>query len=260
MKTYPFKTSGYLLAASLLLITACEKALMNNTDTSATSFSSAPIVLVIDEESIDNGNPPNNFSETEVNDQLATVGLRQPLRYFQNNVGREIELFTGEVGDEGWHAIKTIPGSWINAGPSGNGTRNFLEAGPGLGRNGTEDLLDKIPDLTPLRATGLKMLIGQTIIAVVFDSDVAINYSPLNGSLKGANLGLVALEVKEVRRRTDGSTGSLPVVKVKILDVSVVASAALKLFANVPVPSSSSEPFDVSPLASVPAVATIDAK
>nr|WP_290940715.1 hypothetical protein [Haliscomenobacter sp.] len=46
-------------------------------------------------------------------------------------------MYTGEVGDEGWHALKTIPNSWINAGPSGNGLLNFLAPGPGLG--GGED-------------------------------------------------------------------------------------------------------------------------
>lgn len=210
------------------------------------------VILLIDEESIDNSNPPNNFSETDVNDQMAKIGQRQTLRYFSNNVGKTITLYTGEVGDEGWHALKTIPSTWKTAGPTTNGTRNFLLAGTGLGGgNDPEKYLDKIPDVTPLRATGIKMLTGKTILAVVYDSDVAINYGPLYGSLKGDNLGVVAFDVLEVRKRTDGSSGSLPSVTIRIRSVSEVSSTTLKLFSNAPVPKSSSEPFDINPPVSV---------
>lgn len=210
---------------------------------------SEAILMVIDEESIDNGKQPNNFSETDVNDQIARVGQRATLRYFQNNVGRTIDLFSGEVGDEGWHAIKTIPQSWITAGPTNFGSRNFLQAGPGLGggTNNPEILLDKVPNVTPLRAAGLKMLVGKTVLAVVQDADASTNYNPLNSNLQGANLGLVALKVMDVRKRTDGSTSSLPRVTVKIMSVEAAKAATLKLFSNAPIPQSSSVPFDVTP-------------
>lgn len=230
-------------------------------DNDSTTNITESIFLVIDEESIDNGNLPNNFSATDVNDNKAEVGVRQTLKYFKDNVGKTITLYTGEVGDEGWFALKTIPGSWKSAGPTDNGARNFLQAGPGLGRgeDDKENLLDKIPDVTPLRAEGLKMLTGRTIIAVVYDGDVGMNYGPLSGSLKGANLGLVALEVLEVKKRTDGSTGSLPRVKVKIVSVGAAEDAALKLFKNAPVPRSSSEPYDTHPPTDTPAISLSDA-
>jgi hypothetical protein len=219
------------------------------------------VFLLIDEESIDNGNKPNNFSETDVNDQIATIGQRQTLRYFKNNVGKVITLYTGEVGDEGWHALTTVPSSWMQAGPTNNGTRNLLLAGPGLGGgNDQEKLLDKIPGVTPLRATGLKMLTGTTVLALVYDSDISINYSPLNGSLKGENLGLVAFDVLEVRKRTDGSSGSLPAVKIRIRAVSEASAASLKLFSNAPKPRSSSEPFDINPPVTVTAPVLTDAQ
>ncbi|HOY18848.1 MAG TPA: hypothetical protein PLC89_16210 [Haliscomenobacter sp.] len=209
----------------------------------------AAVFLVIDEESIDNGNEPNNFSERDVNDQLAEVGIRQSLRYFQNNVGEQIDLYTGEVGDEGWHALKTIPNSWINAGPSSNGLLNFLAAGPGLGggEDDREVLLDKIPNVTPLRATGLAMLKGKTVVALVYDGDISINYAPLNGNLMGANLGLVAFDVLEVSERKDGSSSSLPRVSIRIRSVTDVSALPLALFSNAPLPKSSSEPFDIVP-------------
>jgi hypothetical protein len=233
-----------------------------STTAAAGTTASESVLLVIDEESIDNGNAPNNFSETAVNDQIARVGQRQTLRYFRENVGRTIDLFTGEVGDEGWHALRSIPSSWISAGPTGNGARNFLQAGPGLGggSDDTEVLLDKIPGVTPLRARGLKMLTGKTVLAVVYDGDVSINYDPVNGNLQGANLGLVALEVIDVRKRTDGSSGSLPRVRVKIADVSKATAAQIKLFSNAPVPRSSSEPFDVTPPTTVPAITLSNAR
>lgn len=223
----------------------------------------AAILLVIDEESIDNGNEPNGFSDVDVNDQMAELGVRDQLRYFRNNVGRTVDLYTGEVGDEGWHALKTIPGSWRSAGPTDNGAMNYILAGPGLGSPDRDDdreaYLDKIPHVTPLRAAGLTMLIGQTVLAVVYDSDVSINYSPLNGSLKGASLGLVALRVVDVRERRDGSTGSLPRVTVEILDSDEIRAWPLYLFSNAPVPRSSSEPYDTVPPGAVDAPVLIPA-
>ena len=215
------------------------------------------VFLLIDEESIDNGNPPNDFSEVDVNDQLAEVGVRLQLRYFRDNVGRTIDLFTGDVGDEGWHALKTVPSSWRSAGPTDNGTRNYLAPGPGLGAADPDDdrevLLDKIPDVTPLRATGQAMLVGHAVCAVVYDSDVSINYSPLLGNLMGANLGIVAFEVLEVHERRDGSTGSLPRATIRILDADETCAGPLVRFANAPVLASSSEPYDVAPPAAPPA-------
>lgn len=248
--------------ALILMVTACEKD-TGQTGNPDEDDATAAILLIIDEDSIDNGNPPNDFSETEVNDQLATIGLRSPLRYFADNVGKTIDLHTGQVGDEGWYALKTIPNSWKNAGPADNGARNYLAPGPGLGAAQPDDdrevLLDKIPNVTPLRATGLAMLTGETVLAVVYDSDISINYSPLQGNLMGANLGMVAFEVLDVRERTDASSSSLPSVTIRILEVSPVLDLPLHLFSNAPQPQSSSEPFDIAPPASAPAADLIPA-
>ena len=210
------------------------------------------VVLVIDEDSIGNGIGPNFFLDTEVNDDIADIGLRAPLPAFSGiNVGNHITLFTGEVGDEGWFALKTVPASWTNAGPSGQGLRNFLLAGPGLGSpdadGDRESLLDKVPDVTPLRATGLTKLEGFGVCAVVFDSDLSINYDPLDGSLKGDNLGIVAFRVLSVTARTDGSSSSLPKVDIKILNPEDTCAKPLAMLQGAPAPESSSEPFDVTP-------------
>jgi uncharacterized repeat protein (TIGR01451 family) len=206
------------------------------------------VFLVIDEDSIDNGIAPNFFSATDVNDQIAAIGLRLQLAFFAANPGMTIVLHTGSVGDEGWFAPKTIPASWVAAGPTSDGVQNFLTPGPGLGAPpDPESLLDKIPDVTPLRATGLELLEGRQVCAVVYDSDISINYNPLDGSLKGANLGIVAFEVISVDQFIGGSSGSLPTVTLKILDADEVCAGPLTLFTEAPAPTSSSEPFDIDP-------------
>ncbi|MCB7480742.1 hypothetical protein [Christiangramia sediminis] len=214
------------------------------------AFDNSEIVfLLIDEDAIDNGNEPNNFSETDVNDNIADIGQRQTLKYFQDNIGRVIDLYSGQVGDEAWFALKSIPDSWITTGPTSNGLQNYLTPGPGLGAPGDdrEVLLDEIPNVTPLRAAGLKMLEGETVYAVVYDSDISINYDPIEGNLQGDNLGIVAFDVIDVTARNDGSSSDLPRVTIRIRNAIEIAEMNLALFSNAPVPESSSEPLDITP-------------
>jgi hypothetical protein len=196
-----------------------------------------------------------------VNDQIAQIGQRQILEYFQNNVGKEITLYSGQVGDEGFFAPKTIPGSWISTGPTNSGIDNYLTPGPGLGASGDnpEILLDKTPDVEPLRATGLKMLQGKTVYAVVYDNDISINYSLKQGNLQGANLGVVAFDVLNVTERTDGSTSALPKVAIRIRNAEEIGQLQLNHFSNAPVILSSSEPMDIIPPANAPGIVVIPA-
>jgi len=120
-------------------------------------------------------------------------------------------------------------------------------------------LLDEIPDVTPLRATALAALIGESVYALVYDSDISINYSPLEGNLQGANLGVVAFEVLDVQERTDGSSSSLPKVTVRIKNPQITTATTLFLYQNAPAPTSSSEPFDIVPPANPPAIQVVPA-
>lgn len=88
---------------------------------------------------------------------------------------------------------------------------------------------------------------GSTVCAVVYDSDISINYGPLNGSLKGANLGTVAFQVLAVTELTGYSSSSLPKVEILIVDAGTVCGGPLTLFTDAPEPRSSSEPFDTVP-------------
>lgn len=217
-----------------------------------------PYFLILDEDAIDNGSPPNFFSETDVNDDLAALARRTELRFFDLNKGDIIKLHSGTVGDEGWFAVKVIPNSWAAAGPTSSGLENYMgnnrlpyphNVGPGLGTGeDPEVLLDQIPLITPLRATGLDLLVGSRVCAVVYDGDIGINYGPLTGNLQGHNLGTVAFEVLDVRELPDYSTGSLPEVTIRILDANKFCQARFQqLFLNAPEPESSSEPFDTVP-------------
>jgi uncharacterized repeat protein (TIGR01451 family) len=235
------------------------------------------VFLVIDEDCIDNTSPgyylpPNTgqgikgrtFKASHVNDDLAAVGLRTPLRYFNTptNFGRRIILRSGQVGDEGLFAVKEWPDTWVTTGPTSDGLRNYTglpcdpfphDVGLGLGRgNDPEIYLDKIPRVTPLRATGLAQLVGFTVCAVVYDSDISINYSPLNGNLHGANLGVVAFKVIEVKQAVGFSSSTLPLITVEIVDPCAAMAGPRALFLDAPEPASSSAPFDIAPPPTAP--------
>lgn len=218
------------------------------------------LFLIIDEESIDNDKEPNKFKGWEINDHISEVGFRAILPYFKDNIGKIIPLHTGQVGDEGWFAPTQIPLTWINSGISGNGTFNFLFGpGFGLGYDGNDEHLDKVPGVVPLRAVGLKMLIDKTIYAVVYDSDISMNYDPLIANLKGENLGVVAFTVLDVIERKSASSSSLPTVIVRVENASKVFTFPKVLFLNAPKPESSSEPMDVSIPSSVPTPVFVNA-
>ena len=200
--------------------------------------------LVIDDGSIDNGAPAivalaDQLGSTPaflVNDGIAAPGLRTELPI---PISTELTLGTGQVGGEGWHALKTIPASWDAAGPD-DGLRNYVNAAPGLGTEGDpEALLDKIPDVTPLRTAGLQMLLDKTGCALVYDSNVSVNYDPLQGNLGGPNLGLIAFTVMGVG---DPVGSVLPPVDIVVEDTAEVCAGPLELFEDAPEIISSSEP------------------
>jgi hypothetical protein len=91
------KSLNYLIACFALVFTfaACKK-----DDKDDDENKTASVFLLIDEQSIDNGNEPNNFSDVAVNDQLANIGLRLTLEYFKNNVGNTIDLYTADDYDK----------------------------------------------------------------------------------------------------------------------------------------------------------------
>ena len=270
----PYGTCGEFVVPNVARITGDAGTELGSDNASVTvkveNCEKPAVFLVIDEDGIDNGdrwweNNATSFTPStikswnaaQVNDDRPKLGQRTQLRYFGDNIGKTLWLWTGQVGDEGWFAPKAIPSSWAGAGPTTDGLRNFLgnpskpyshNVGTGLGTGSDpEKLLDKIPYVAPLRAEGLHMLIGRTVCAVVYDSDISINYGPLNGSLKGENLGVVAFEVHQVVYQAGFSSSTLPRVQVTIRDANQVCEGKQNLFNNAPEPKASSEPMDIRP-------------
>jgi len=232
--------------------------------------SEQPIFLIIDEDALDNGLQFNNtgggitpggpqfFTDWDVNDDIASETQRSVLRYFQSNIGRTITIKSGKTGDEGWFAPNCIPAKWISSYSNMDntcltGSEQQLAIRNYVGLNGTSAIpsqqrLDKIPDVRPLRALGLNRLIGKVVYAVVYDSDLSINYdlgTPLgvNGNLQGETLGVVVFRVNEVRTLNNFSSSTLPEVQITILDASLYSNSNFMLL-SAPVPASSSVPND----------------
>jgi predicted small lipoprotein YifL len=232
--------------------------------------SEEPIFLIIDEDAIDNGiqfnstggsiipEGPQYFSDWDVNDDMSSKTQRSVLRYFHSNKGKTITIQSGQTGDEGWFAPNCIPAKWIssysymdNTCLTGSEQQDAIKNY--LGLNGTsaipsQERLDKTPDVRPLRALGLNRLIGKIVYAVVYDSDVSINYdhgTPLgvNGNLQGETLGIVVFRVNKVRTLNNFSSSTLPEVQITILDASSYSNSNFMLL-SAPVPASSSVPND----------------
>lgn len=232
--------------------------------------SEQPFFLILDEDAIDNGlnynstggfitpDGPQFFTDYQVNDDLSSETQRSVLRYFQSNIGKTITIMSGQTGDEGWFAPNCIPAKWISSYSYNDNTcltgtgqqtaiRNYL------GLNGysaipSQQRLEKIPDVRPLRALGLNKLIGKVVYAVVYDSDISINYdlgTPLgvNGNLQGETLGVVVFRVNEVRTLNNFSSSTLPEVQITILDASLFGNSSFLLL-DAPIPASSSVPND----------------
>jgi uncharacterized repeat protein (TIGR01451 family) len=245
-------------------------------------FGEAPagaVLLIIDEDGIDNGlhlnrtgggitpSGPSFWTSSEVSDDRAAYGQRAVLRYFADpaNFGRVITVRTGQTGDEGWFAPNCIPQKWLGSSSSSSDLRCMTGANRETGINNyffsglkpydaasswaiPQSRLDKIPHVMPLRARGLVALQGKDVCAVVYDSDVSINYDHgtaslgVNGNLQGSTLGIVAFTVNVVRTLNNFSSSTLPEVQITVRDPKLVCRN-FKLL-NAPVPNSSSEPND----------------
>ncbi|MEO7427439.1 MAG: hypothetical protein ABI036_19795, partial [Fibrobacteria bacterium] len=180
----------------------------------------------------------------------SAVGKRSTVKFFADNIGREILLPSGTVGDEGWFAPSSVRTAWKSAGPEiGDGLRNYVAAGPGLGsadsKGNLETLLDMVPDLVPLRAIGLDRLEGTSVCGIVLDGEVRMGYNPLSGNIQGPNLGKVAFQVLGTENSSSRTGTQLPAVRVRILDADAVCGDPLSIYATAPKPKSQCEPFDV---------------
>ena len=161
---------------------------------------------------------------------------------------------TGQTGDEGWFAPTCIPPKWVLGSANlpcleDDARQAGINAYFGASNVSTlkQSKLDKIPAVMPLRALGLTKLVTHNICAVVYDSDISINYNSTtfpftDGNLQGATLGIVAFTVESVHTLEGFSSSTLPQVRIKINNPATCNPT--ELF-NAPVPRSSSVPNDI---------------
>ncbi|MHC4992186.1 MAG: hypothetical protein ACYTGC_14535 [Planctomycetota bacterium] len=175
-------------------------------------------LLIIDEETIDNGTSTVEMAayacgvdpDVLVNDDRPTEYGNPPL-YWNEYCPSEPDMYwllpSGQCQDEGLFA----------PGPATGLDLDMFIAGM-IG----QDYLDEIPDVHPLRNPDLMQLIGRSCVAVVYDSDVSINYEygmPY-ANLKGERYGLFFMTVMDVLPPSlpeSGSSSSLYDILVRAL-------------------------------------------
>jgi len=198
------------------------------------------VLLILDKDALDYGPAPHLLPDGAVDPDVAGVGVREELPYFQAHANSQIVLTGGQNGNDGWFAVRTVPASWATTDGAADGFQNFALAGPGLGSpddNGDrESLLGSVPDVTPIRADGLSMLVGRTVCAVVYGGDVVAG-TPT--SLAGPTLGRVAFTVVSIVPTDDAAH---PNVQVQIGEGHEVCAGQLAPFAEAPAVLSSATP------------------
>jgi hypothetical protein len=195
------------------------------------------ILVILDANSIDQGPPPHELPSELVNDAIAGAGVREELPYFAARVGQLGRLRGGEVGNSAWFALKSTPESWNSDPAAHDGLSNFVLAGAGVGSpdatGDRESHLRQVPDVVPLQAAGLGMLVGQQVCGVIYDREVSI----LSGNptdLTGPTLGILAFKV--VRLIEPATITALPNVEVEIVEAHEVCHGPLTAFVGAPDP------------------------
>ena len=187
----------------------------------------AQVFLLIDEDSIDNGiSTIEDISFSApfcgsgdpavcVNDDIADPGERRLLFTRGENITplSGLVLPTGEVGDEGLFWFKYSDPQESLQNDAMFTTLEFIEA---MGDAEDENNLDKIDGVVPLSEADIYALVGQTVCAVVYDSDISVDIDAGFGSLKGATLGLTAFMVTLVSPNPEGGS-YLPLIRVDLL-------------------------------------------
>jgi hypothetical protein len=140
-----------------------------------------------------------------INDDSPTEVGNPPLKWSDLFAGDIVKLPTGQVDDEGFFSLPTNP-----VGKNGSFTVADFIAG-----TVPQADLDEVQDVMPLRNQDLVDLVGRCFVAVVYDSDISINYEPLEANLQGGRLGLfyftvLAVEVAGPQPSGVDFPGSLP--------------------------------------------------
>jgi hypothetical protein len=186
----------------------------------------APVLLVLDKDALDYGPPPHLLPEGAVDVDIAAPGVPGELPYFQNHLDSQVVLPSGQAGSDGWFALRSVPAAWTTA-DGVDGLSNFALAGPGLGSpddNGErESLLASVPDVVPVQAGDVALLVGRMVCAVVYSGDLAIAPGTLT-NLQGPTLGRIAFTVVSLAPTDDPAH---PSVQVQVAEGHEVCSGRL---------------------------------
>ena len=130
--------------------------------------------------------------------------------------GRLALLPTGQVDDEGYFALPPKHPNYdgIRYDDERPGICDKYVYGAGAYELFVDDFakgvvpqacLDKVRDVMPLRNQDLAELVGRTCVAVVYDSDINMDYEPIYANLQGERYGLLSFIVEDVE-----VAGSIP--------------------------------------------------
>ncbi len=229
---------AFVCALGALAVTSCSRS-----DEATTAAARRPLVvvpadllLVIDEDSIDNGTSViqqisaapilcgNGSSSVCVNDDIANPSVRTLLFTRGRDVTplAGLTLPTGQTGDAGLFKF-TRPDPQRSQQNGATFTKKEFITATGAASN--ENNLDKVEGVKPLDAADIATLAGKTICAVVYDSDISVDVPAGFASLKGSTLGLTGFRVTSVGADPSGS--ALPPITVELLPSADVVAACV---------------------------------
>src|ERR1700757_1805106 len=97
------------ITAAAIAVTLTGAAALTGVRAHAQSPAQPTVLLVLDKDAIDYGDPPHFLPADAVDPTIAGVGVREELRYFQNHIGAQVILTSGQAGNPGWFAIPSEP-------------------------------------------------------------------------------------------------------------------------------------------------------
>lgn len=148
-------------------------------------------VVILTEQALDNGHGAviaaaarlRTTAEALTNDNQ-TVLLGNPwLGWSANHAGDVVTIPMGQPGNEGMFTLPATTPWPLSAFVAGTIP---------------QPQLDNVPGVMAVRNQDLAAMVGQTFVAVVYDSSVGINYQPLLANLQGERCGRLAFTVLDV--------------------------------------------------------------